>query len=1140
MRAVSVLTVVLVFCSATAEAVELPALCSTAAAPEDLRTPITELRKQVEEKAETDPDASTAILCMAIPRVAREYGEDSAELAWWVGSLTMPMIAYRNQYAEAIPLLQFAQPILEKRYGVSSAEVADIHVAYAWIYQRQGRNADSARAWERALRIRERYPGDRKIELQKVLVGLAQVRLFLGDFGPARDALQRAHAILTENNDLVSEAAAAIENVFTNLSFREEKFLEAKEHAEKQLQIEKQLQAGIGQFVPAYVFLAQILERLDDFDGSEAASREAIRLSESANGPLQRHHFTALTQLGALLNARGNPSEALPIAQKAVAVGEQTLGPDAPILLKSIQSLADIHRALGQLPAAWHLYERMGAIVAKSRADVELPTLVSYYRGLAALALDLGNTDDAITALHSGLDAASAEPALALQKGYLMATLAQASTERDVAQSRTEYASALQLFGSRLPSAHPTILRVVNELCGLDIGTATPSQPATPPGSGTSSRSGTPPGSGTPSRAAAPTPSNCRDARSRLSSAHGVDPGLRASVYDNLSALSQSEGNLDAAFSLAITAVSAAEGLGTPDPLWRSYFRAGRALRAQGSEPLAIFFGKKAIAQIERQRQYFSGEDQRFDRGFLHDKIDVYRTVADWLLEAGRFDEGLEVLQLLKEQELYDFIARDAAWRAPEGGPALDDRERELNDRYSAALPTDDALGSEIARLTRLKESARITPAESKQLDSLLERAKQAEQARARRIRKFITSNAREKDASPRTVSIDAAGLRWAIEHAPPNSAVGIYLLTENRLRLLIATRNGQSEVIVPVDAKALQRDIGRFLEQISQRGEIDASALALYDKLARPLDDAAQKEKVTRLLLWLDGPLRYVPFGALKSSNGFLADRYAIEALARLVPSAPRSTPATGSGSIIPVSTSSITAGPDAGLSVRGLGVTQAVAGYDALPGMADELCYIVHGPIAGLTTASAACPRAAMGNGALAGEGFADAAFTASRLQDLLHPPHAYSVLHVGTHFSLRPGNAMRSFLVLGDGSRLMLDTLATYDFSGLELVTLSACQTAMGGARTDDGREIEGLSAIVQQRGAKQVVASLWRVEDSSTAQLMRSMYQELAVHPTDVATALQQAQKFVRTLVRNGRQPYAHPYYWAGFVVSGTEP
>ena len=77
----------------SADTVPLPALCSTAAAPLDLKTPIPELRRQVEQKAETDPQATVAIMCMAIPRVAREYGAQSPELAWWVGSLTMPMIA---------------------------------------------------------------------------------------------------------------------------------------------------------------------------------------------------------------------------------------------------------------------------------------------------------------------------------------------------------------------------------------------------------------------------------------------------------------------------------------------------------------------------------------------------------------------------------------------------------------------------------------------------------------------------------------------------------------------------------------------------------------------------------------------------------------------------------------------------------------------------------------------------------------------------------------------------------------------------------------------------------------------------------------------------------------------------------------
>ncbi len=1113
----------LIFCPA-AQSVELPALCSTGAAPTDLTTPIPQLRKQVEEKSETDPTAAVGILCMAIPRVQQEYGEDSPELAWWVGSLTMPMIAYLNQFAETIPLLQFAQPILERQFGAQSPEVADIHVAYGWIYQRQGRYADSAQAWQRALRIREKFPGPKKIELQKALVGLALVKLSQGDFPPARAELQRAHDILAENNDLVSEAAAAIENVLTNLAFREENFPEAKVHAEKQLVIEKQLQAGIGQFVPGYVFLAQILEKLDDFAGSEAASREAIRLAESDQGPLQRHQFTALTQLGALLNARGRPNDALPIAQQAVDLGEQTLGADAPRLLKSIQSLADIHRALGQLPESWHLYERMGRIVDRSRADIELPALVSYYRGLAALQLDLGNTDDAVSALHAGLEAASAEPALALQRGYLMATLAQASTESDVSLSRRQYAQALQLFESRLSKTHPTILRVVNELCALDIDASRPAASLNTPR--------------TPAPRDSTTPPDCSDARARLSSTRDVDPALRAGVYDNLSELSQSQGDFEQAASLAVLAVSAAEGLGTPDPLWRSYFRAARALQAQGRQPLAIFFGKRAIAQIERQRQYFSGEDQRFDRGFLHDKINVYRSVADWLMESGRLDEGLEVLQLLKAQELYDFISRDASWKSQDGGPALDDLERTLSDRYSAVLPADAALGSEIDRLSRLKETGRITAQERKQLDSLLKRASRAEQARAKRIRRFIVSNAPGSGPSRQSVSIETSTLRRAIQHTAADSAIAVYLLTENRLRLLIATRTGQSEVLVPVNARELQRDIGRFLEEIGKRGAVDQPARALYETLARPLDEVAQREKVSHLLLWLDGPLRYVPFGALKNSAGFLADRYSIETLARLVPpSTPHAN--TSPSAIIPVS---LTAAP----RVRGLGVTQAVAGYDALPAMADELCYIVHGPISGLLGPSQACPRVATGDavlaadGALVGEGFADAEFTAERFQDLLHPPHAYSVLHVGTHFSLRPGNAMRSFLVLGDGSRLMLDTLSTYDFTGLELVTLSACQTAMGGARTDDGREIEGLSAIVQQRGARQVVASLWRVEDSSTAQLMRSMYQELATRPTDVATALQHAQKSVRSLVRNGQRPYEHPYYWAGFVVSGTEP
>ncbi|HJS88351.1 MAG TPA: CHAT domain-containing protein [Steroidobacteraceae bacterium] len=1115
------LTLLLLLIGATgsiepARAVELPALCAKAAAPLDSKTPIPRLRREVEQKAETDPTATVAIMCMAIPRVAREYGEQSPELAWWVGSLTMPMIAYMNQFAEAAPLLKFAQPILERRYGKEAPELADIHVAYAWIYKREGRNAESEEEWEQALRIRERFPGDEKIELQKALVGLALVRVSRGEFAEARAALQREHNILAEQGQLVSEAGAAVENVYTNLAFRQERFLEAKQHAERQLAIEKHLSAGIGQFVPAYVFLAQIDERLGDYDGSEAASREAIRLAESQHGgPLQHHQLTALTQLGALLNARGRPKEALPFAEQAVALGGSTVGDDAPALVDSLQSLADVQRALGQLPEAWHLYEHMGRIVAKSPTDVELPTRVAYYRGLASLQLDLGNVDDAVAALAAGLEATRAEPALALQRGYLMETLAQASARRADPESRAYYGEALKLFGTRLPDRHPTILRVVNEVCGLDIRERAP-------------MSGR----------------DCGDARSRLSSTRDVDPALRAAVYDNLSGQSLARGDPKHAVSLAASAVSAAEGLGTPEPLARAYFTTARALESQGHTALAIYFGKRAIGEIERQRRYFSGEDERLDRGFLLDKIGIYRTVADWLMASGRIDEGLEVLQLLKEQELYDFTSRAAASEEKGSGPALAALERTWDHRYAAALRADAATGAEIDRLHQLQDRSRITVKERERLDTLLKRAQKAEGARAGRIQQFIASNSKvggtevtsgrsgTGTAASTTSQINARSLEQAIARAPAGSAIAIYLLTENRLRLLIATRRRQLEIPVSVDARDLQRRIGHFLDLIGQRAPIDAPARALYDTLARPLDEVARQQKVTHLYLWLDGPLRYVPFGALETPDGsYLADRYAIEVLAGIGLAA----------SVQPVG-KPIQPANGAPLRVLGFGVTQGVAGFRPLPGMADELCYVVDGPITGLATHSAACSGTsgtAAGEGALPGEGFADGAFTEQRFESSLHAPHAYTVLHVGTHFSLRPGNAMRSFLVLGDGSRLMLDQLAGLDYSGLDLVTLSACQTAMDAGQTDDGREIEGLSTIVQQQGAKDVVASLWRVEDESTAQLMHGMYLRLAAHSTDVAGALQQAQRRLRTQIIDGRHPYQHPYYWAGFIVSTRE-
>ena len=1073
--------------SAGAQEIALPPTCAEDPAPLDETTPLAELRSRAEALAETDPSAVVRLLCATIPRVAREHGADSVEYAWWIGSLATPLIAYLDRHAEALPLLERARGILEARLGPDDVSLADIHVAHAWIAFRQGRLADAQGSWRSVLRIRELHPGLRKIELQKALVGLAQVQVARREFAAARATLDRAYAILEENDDTVSEAAAAIHNTYTNLALREEDYPTARRHAETQIEIERQLSGGAPQLVPAFVLLGRILERLDEFEQGEAALREAVRLAESEQGPLQRHHLAALTQLASLLHTRGRPDEALPFGRRALDVGETTLGPEAPWLVRVLSVLAEIERSLGRLPEALHLFERAGTILERHPSDVERPVVVGHLCGLGLLELDLGDVDRATATLGAALAAAGDDPTLSTERARALLALAEAASRARATSERAPLEEALALFRARLPESHPTILHVRNALCRVDVDRR------------------------------APASSDCDEVTRRIEATPEAEPGLRRAVLDNLSRLASLRGDSDTAYTFALRALSAASTLGTPDPLWRAYIRLANLLGDRGDPDLAIFFGKRSILEIERLRSSFRGEDRRFDRPFLADKVAVYRTVADWLLEAGRIDEGLEVLRLLKSEELYDFALRDGA-RGDDGpGVALSPEEEALAARLEVALETDAKSGEEIDRLTRLREAGRLSVREREQLDTLLLGRGRAESERVERIRRFIASR-----PPVQTASTTAAR---ASKNAPPDPArfgesraVAYYVLADDHLRILVAAGGQWSEVQTPVDGRAVRREIGTLLDRIGDRTDVMDELRALFDLLARPVDEAARRAHADRLVLWLDGPLRYVPFAALHDGERYLGESYVIE------------THTAASASSRPAIATRASA-----WSVRGLGTTRAVAGYSALPSVADELCSIVRGPIAGLAATGPSCAAPARGNGALHGEGFADDAFTEARFRALLGGDPGFAVLHLGTHFSLRPGNALRSFLVLGDGSKLTLDALAQLDFHGIELLTLSACQTGLGGATTGDGGEIDGLSALVQRRGARRVVSSLWQVEDASTALLMKAMYRALTERG-DAGRALARAQSVLRDHRRDGTRPYTHPYYWAGFVVS----
>jgi len=147
-------------------------------------------------------------------------------------------------------------------------------------------------------------------------------------------------------------------------------------------------------------------------------------------------------------------------------------------------------------------------------------------------------------------------------------------------------------------------------------------------------------------------------------------------------------------------------------------------------------------------------------------------------------------------------------------------------------------------------------------------------------------------------------------------------------------------------------------------------------------------------------------------------------------------------------------------------------------------------------------------------------------------------YDYLHLATHGSLNRNAPLLSALELeADGEND--GRLEVYEIAGMKLharlITLSACETGLGSGyftETPGGDEFVGLTRAFLSAGGQNVLASLWAVNDQSTRELMVRFYRHLLV--TGGAEALARAQRELRLSdIR-----YRHPYYWAGFVISGS--
>ncbi len=144
-------------------------------------------------------------------------------------------------------------------------------------------------------------------------------------------------------------------------------------------------------------------------------------------------------------------------------------------------------------------------------------------------------------------------------------------------------------------------------------------------------------------------------------------------------------------------------------------------------------------------------------------------------------------------------------------------------------------------------------------------------------------------------------------------------------------------------------------------------------------------------------------------------------------------------------------------------------------------------------------------------------------------------FTYIHFATHGLMDEQHPENSSLVLSLGmdstedGYLMAKEIALLDLHA-DLVVLSACQTGLG--KMIRGEGMVGLTRSFMYAGTPSVVSSLWSVSDASTTELMQRFYKNLILNKLSKTDALQQAQK---AIIGDGL--YAHPFYWAGFVLVG---
>ncbi len=592
------------------------------------------------------------------------------------------------------------------------------------------------------------------------------------------------------------------------------------------------------------------------------------------------------------------------------------------------------------------------------------------------------------------------------------------------------------------------------------------------------------------------------------------ETGDRASLnstLNSLGALYESAGKYPEALASYQQALALAREIGDKPGARKALSNIGFAFARQNQPELGIVFYKQAVNITEAIRQDLRQLSREQQQSYTETVADTYRSLADLLLRQNRVLEAQQVLDLLKVQELDDYLKTVRGNERTSGGVELLPSEQRVSAEWARIQDRAIQLGKELAELQKIPPAflSRSQQSRRAELEKIQQEIRQQFSEFSRRPE--VVARVRDLDQTAAGENLDFPSLNRLQETLQKlqrgktaNTPVLLYpLVLEDRLELVLVSADSPPiHRTVPVRREELNKAIVAFRQALTNRtksvAKVQQSARLLYGWLIQPVENDLAQASAQTILYAPDGQLRYLPLAALFDGKQWLAQRFSVNNITAAsltnFDSPPQNQPRILAGAFT-TGSYSVWVGtrqfPFVGLPFAGREVENLAALFPGTTKLLDRDF-----------SRDATVPRM-----------------------------NQYSTVHLATHAEFVSGQPEDSFILFGDGSRATLTDVGNWKLSNVDLVVLSACKTGVGGV-LGNGVEILGFGYQMQQAGARASVASLWSVDDRSTQVFMDAFYGALKTGTVTKVEALRTAQ--ISLIAGN----YRHPYYWAPFILIGN--